>query len=453
MKQIVTICLDLVLSVAVAVSLLSCGGQDTPQDTRYLLDFHLHNFEQASPVLVKGRMSLYVDYSTCCAMGQNSQFFQDVSASLVNKATSYYAIRGAQITREDIASGGGVYTLLRNIEEVNYAELKTAADRMADGNEEAVLLTDGEYFTLNTALGHDNDPYLAQAFKKWILKGHDIHIISEPYAEPYNGQSYQKKRFYIMFTDDRMANNIYERVCQTVNFSRYDGIDEFHISASHPRLFGAGNNSSVQNEVLLSKVKGYGHVEIEDWDGCDWETIEEMLVCQTDSVTGEPLPIGVPIITMQIDRSSFGCYDIEQLGVRTTDINREYNDYYTAREAGEKPVRVTDQPAELQQFIVVDDKAFKRDGTISLSFAPDWFDPSQLTGNLYNYLKIDLYIAKLREAFSGHERQFEFESISQPGMKNVSVASSIKQCLADDDVKAKMSGQVIYTIYVKSEKK
>ena len=38
-------------------------------------------------------------------------------------------------------------------------------------------------------------------------------------------------------------------------------------------------------------------------------------------------------------------------------------------------------------------------------------------------------------------------------MKNVSVASSIKQCLADDKVLEKMVGQVVYSIYIKSEEK
>ena len=181
--------------------LASCNKDiTTPDDTKYLEEFHLANFEPNEKYLQENKLNLFVDYSTCNYLGQNSQFFQDIEASLVNKASAYYSIKGDQIRQEQ----GDVYTLLRNIEEVNYAELAKAAQMMADDNCESVMITDGEYYTPSTAKGHDNDPYLADAFKKWILRGYDIHIISEPYVEPYNGQNFNKKRFYIMFTDDRM---------------------------------------------------------------------------------------------------------------------------------------------------------------------------------------------------------------------------------------------------------
>ena len=235
-----------------SIFLLASCNKDitTPDDTKYLAEFHLANFEPNEKYLQENKLNLFVDYSTCNYLGQNSQFFQDIEASLVNMASAYYSIKGDQIRQEH----DDVYTLLRNIEEVNYAELAKAAQMMADDNCESVMITDGEYYTPSTAKGHDNDPYLADAFKKWILRGYDIHIISEPYVEPYNGQSFNKKRFYIMFTDDRMQNNIYERVRRTVDFTQFPDVDEFHISASHPKLKGNGNNCSVQNEILEKQV-------------------------------------------------------------------------------------------------------------------------------------------------------------------------------------------------------
>ena len=90
---------------------------------------------------------------------------------------------------------------------------------------------------------------------------------------------------------------------------------------------------------------------------------------------------------------------------------------------------------------------------INISFNQEWFTPEILSGTPYNYFKIDLTIGDVQSIFGQHEEKFEFESITQPGMKNVSVASSIKQCLADDKVLDKMRGQVVYSIYIKSEKK
>lgn len=421
----------------------------TPDDTKYLQEFHLVNFEPNEKILQENKLNLFVDYSTCNYLGQNSQFFQDVEASLVNKTSSYFSIKGNEIKQEQ----GDVYTLLRNIEEVNYAELAKAAQMMADDNCESVMITDGEYYTPSTAKGHDNDPYLADAFKKWILRGYDIHIISEPYVEPYNGQMFNKKRFYIIFTDDRMENNIYERIRRTVDFTQFPDVDEFHISASHPQMKGNGNNCSVQNEILESKTKGFGTFEIEDWYGCDWKTIEDELVNGVDEETGELLKSGTPIIQMGLDKNSFGCYRIKSVNLKVYDINQEYSEYYEAKANGEKPGHQEFTLNELENFMQIDTKEFDKHSKINISFNQDWFDPSVLSGKPYNYFKLDLSIGDVQSIFGQHEEKFEFESITKPGTKNVSVASSIKQCLADDKVLDKMRGQVIYSIYIKSEAK
>lgn len=432
------------------VSLSSCcGGVPTPEDTKYLEEFHLVNFEPQEKYLQDGALNLYVDYSTCNKLGQNSQFFQEIAASLVNKTSAYYSIKGSEIQKEE----GDVYTLLRNIVEVNYAELANAAQMMAAGDCESVMITDGEYYTPSIAKGHDNDPYLANAFKAWILKGYDVHIISEPYIEPYNGRNFNKKRFYIMFTDDRMQNNIYERIRRTVDFTQFPDVDEFHISASHPQMKGNGNNSSTQNEILESKSKGYGTFEIENWDGCDWKTIEDELVNAVDEETGEPLKNGTPIIQMGLDKNSFGCYRIKSVDLKVYDINEEYNTYYEAKVNGENPGHQDYTLTEIENFMQIDSKEFEKHSKINISFNQEWFDPNVLTGKPYNYFKLDLAIGDVQSIFGQHEEKFEFESITQPGSKNVSVASSIKQCLADDKVLEKMRGQVVYSIYIKSEAK
>lgn len=439
------------LSCCLNTLLLASCNKDvtTPNDTKFLADFHLVNFESTINPLQENKLNLFVDYSTCNMLGQNSPFFQDIAASLANKTSTYYSIKGSEIKQEQ----GDVYTLLRNISEVDYAELRKAAMMMADGDCESVMLTDGEYYTPSIAKGHDNDPYLADAFKKWILRGYDVHIISEPYIESYNGKNYNKKRFYILFTDDRMQNNIYKRIRRTVDFKNYPTVDEFHISATHPQMKGNGNNSSTQNEILESKSKGFGTFEIEDWDGCDWQTIESSLVNAVDEETGEPLQNGATIIQMAMDKNSFGCYRIKSLTTKVYDINQEYNEYYEARLNHEKPGKQEYNLVELENFLQIDNKEFEKLGMINLHFNSDWFDPSVLTGTPYNYFKIDLAIGDVEQIFTQHEDKFEFESISKDGMKNVSVSSSIKQCLADDKVLDTMKGQVVYSIYVKSEAK
>jgi len=432
-----------------------CNSIETPEDIKYLEEFHITNFLPQEKLLNEDQLNLYVDYSTCNMLGQNSHFFQEIAASLVNKTTGYFSIKGDSIKQENISENGGVYTLLRNIVEINYAELANAADMMAESDCESVLITDGEYYTPSIAKGHDNDPYLADAFKKWILKGYDVHIISEPYVEPYNGKDYNKKRFYILFTDDRMANNIYERIHRTTNFTNYPDVDEFHLSASHPKLKGNGDNSSAQNKILESKCKGFGTFEIQDWDGCDWETIENLIVNAVDEKTGVSLQNGASVIELGVDKNSFGCYRISSLKMNVYDINQIYSEFYSAKENKQKVGR-KDYDLEslaLENFMMIDDKEFEKHSKINIHFDQTSFNPDLLTGSPYNYLKLDIAISDVQSIFDQHEDRFEFESISQDGEKNISVASSIKQCLADDKVLEKMRNQVIYTIYIKSEKK
>ena len=421
----------------------------TPNDIKYLEEFHLVNFALEENNLDESTVRLYVDYSTCTKLGQNSEFFQALEPTFTQLTTNYYSIKGSIIKEENLQDSS-VYLRLRNINEINYAELRLAAEQIANGNSEAVFLTDGEYFTQNTAKGHENDPWLTDALKKWILKGHDIHILSEPYVE---GDRFNKKRFYILFTDDRNNNNVYERILRTVDLTQFPNVDEFHISASHPQMKGNGNNCSTQNEYLLSKSKGYGTFEIQDWDGCDWKTIEDQLVNAYDDETGEPLERGATIIQMGLDKNSFGCYRIKSINLKVYDINQEYYDYYCSREESGKPVPIDFQQNEIENFMEVDDQEFEKHSNINISFKKDWFTPSVLTGSPYNYFKVDISINEVQSIFDLHEDKFEFESISNIGSKNVSVASSIKQCLADDDVLNKMHNQVIYSIYIKSEAK
>ena len=166
----------------------------TPLDTKYIKDFHVTNFYQSSDMLDEDNLALYVDYSTCIAEGmKTSAFYVKLVPSFVEATKSYYSIKGDIISKEEPAD---TYNRLLNIVEVNYADLKSAAEQIANGNTEAALLTDGEYYNPNLAGANPNNPYLAKAFKTWMKKGHDIYILSEPYVEVNHGQQYNKKRFY-----------------------------------------------------------------------------------------------------------------------------------------------------------------------------------------------------------------------------------------------------------------
>ena len=429
---------------------VSCNKTTTPPDTKFIEDFHVANFYQSSKLIEEDQLALYVDYSTCIAEGmKTSSFYVKLVPSFVEAAKSYYSIKGDVITKEEPTD---TYNRLLNIVEVNYADLKSAAEQIANGNTEAALLTDGEYYNPTLAGANPNNPYLAEAFKTWLKKGHDIFILSEPYVEVNNGQQYHKKRFYFLFTDSRLKNNIYERITQTASLEQFPDVQLFHLSADHPNVMAEGN-SSKPNDILAATITPSGSFEVQDWT-IDWKNINNFIMGAVDQQTGKPLPNGDVVISgLKVDRNSFGGYKITDVDVKVYDMNAEYMDFYTRKEAKEKVGPLDTELTECPNFLVVDHKEFNRHGIINLYFDVMKLDNAFLKyGNPYNYFKIDFFISQTENVFSKYSSMFTFDLLGQPGVTNSSVVTSVEQCLVDKDLQNQMKNSPFYSIYVKSNK-
>ena len=312
-----TICGKIVLGLIGLSVLTSCKwlfGDHIPTDDgdkffEYVPEFHYTYFSNGVDAIKSGNLSLYVDYSTCNVLGQNSPFYQALIPSWVDATKHYYSIKGDQIAEEE----GNTFNLLKSIQDYSYADLVSAAKKMANSDSESVLLTDGEYFQPTIAQGNINNPYMSEALKTWLKKGHDIFVFTEPYQEQYKGQLFNKKRFYILFTDIRLRDNIFDRIMQTAKLQQFPDVEMFHLSADHPTLAAEEANSK-PNENLSAKVKGFGSFEAQEWQ-INWEDgIEPLIVYALNPQTGEALPDG-EIFTggLKVDRNSFGGYRISKV--------------------------------------------------------------------------------------------------------------------------------------------
>lgn len=421
---------------------------ESAPDDKYLCEFHNKHFQYTGneSKLNENDLSLFVDYSTCITLGQHSPFFQSLVPSFVAATKHYYSIKGDKIVEEQNIN---VFQALSNIVEVNYADLKQAANLIVNGNSEGVLLTDGEYYQKNIAGGGISDPYLANAFKQWLKKGHDIYILAEPYLE--GPQKYNKKRFYFLFTDSRLEGNIYKRICETTKLENYPDVEMFHLSASHPTIMTENGKSKI-NEIISASNKNYGLYEIQDWP-VDWKTIEGYIMGAVDESTGEPLQYGNPVISgLSVDRNSYGGFRISDISIKVYDINADYYNFYTETEA---PTGLNLSSISLTESVnafVYDKEEFNKHGNINIHFDVPMWNPSFLSSKPFNFTKIDINVSDVENVFDNYEEMFNFDAIGLPGKQNTSVSESVKQALFDKDIQNMMKNANLYTIYIKSNK-
>ena len=447
LRKVITCCFHLSMGIITLLSLISCSNNSITTDDgggkyfKYVPEFHYTYFSKGYDAIKSNNLSLYVDNSTCNVLGQHSSFYQALVPSWVASTKHYYSIKGDSIIEEH----GNTFNLLRSIQECNYANLVDAINKMAENDGESVLLTDGEYFQPTVGKSNINNPYMTEALKKWLKKGHDIFIFSEPYEEAYKGQTYNKKRFYFLFTDIRLKDNIYDRIMQTTKLQQFPNVEMFHLSADHPSLAAEGT-SSKPNGNLSAKVEGHGDFEAQEWQ-IDWKDgIEPLLVNAFDAQT---FTGGI-----KVDRNSFGGYRIKNVNVKVYNINQEFTDFCMAKETGKKIGGSLGTITHEDFFVKLDEAEFNKHGIINLHFDTQMYTPdSVLNGDPYNFTKIDICVSEVDDMFSQFEHQFEFDSIDMPGQNNTSVAESIRQCLADPDIKNMIETCPIYSIYIKSLKR
>ena len=437
------------LGVIIAgVSLVSCKNDNVPYDTKHIADFHRLSNNAEVIDITNDKLALYVDYSNCIANGMTSSFYQKMVSPLTAATKEYWSIKGNAITQED----GDTYHLLNNVTEVNYAALDKAIEQMAQREGESVMLTDGELFTQTATKNNPNNPYMHNAFKKWLLKGHDIHIIAEPFQEKYHGKIYSKKRFYIIFTDDRVQGNIYDRIKEIVDMEQFPQVDEFHLSGNYPWIVPENGKISVSNEIVAANVTSCMAYEIQDWQ-VDWKNIINLIVNAYDD-NGNPLPNGEKLIGgLKINKNAFGCYRISDIGVRVININDEYFNLYNIIESNEKVEKIGNTGPAIENFLIVDKDEFKKHGMADIYFDINNFAPNgDLTGKPYNYFRIDIVINNLENILDNSIDMFNFDSITSDGQTNISISESLKNCVFDPELINQLKGKVLYSIYVKSDK-
>ncbi len=424
------------LSVAL---LASCGG-DTPDNADYINDFH----KQYSPThhnpLVPDSVSLYVDYTKATEMKAKIKFYWEVMRpTLADKVEKYYAIKGQEINRE----AGDVAELLSGVRNYENPDLKGALDRIVNGNTEAVLITDGE-------LADPVSPFMKDAFKTWLLKGHDVYIMAEPYYE--NGKvSAKKLLFFFIFYDAKMDKNLFEYIKKVGRISHYPKIHKMNLSIT-PFVKGTHGGHSDPNSYVQAMVTRKGDMELQEWSTGWTDKIEKFILQGKEGGKKEQDNGMVLIDGLQLDKNSIAGVRINNIVMKVFNINDDYTDYFNAKKAEEEVDSVIDWE-EVEHFMLFDQNAFERNSFMKVYFDKKNYNDGCLDGKPYNYFKIAFFISELHENMERFRPMLEFDDRFKEGFKNISVFESVKQTINDPEITEFIAANPFYSIYVKALQK
>ncbi|WP_300725960.1 hypothetical protein [uncultured Bacteroides sp.] len=397
-------------------------------------------------------IDLYIDYSTCVSEAIQSSYYQAVHPVIVDCNPVYYSIKGNKIT-EETTDRQMVYQLLRSVKEVNNAEIKVAVNKIVNGNRQAVLITDGEYFMPGVTGDNLNNPYLAEEFRTWLKKGHDIYIYSEPYLE---SNKFNKYRYYMLFTDCTIDNNIQQKFQRSAPAD--PNVKMFHLSMKAPgvtfdKTYPQINDALSMNEAVSS---ANNHYEVEEFQ-TGWEDIYSYLKENAVDAMGNPLPKGDFVMRgLFLKSSDSDAFKISELDVLTYNV---YPSYAELRDSitnnGAMPKCTLGEP--LSKVFVIDEDIYKKTGEIVLRLDPD-FDGSSLSSEGPNLLRVDIVVKKSEENFTTNPQlaqNFKWTSISarNAGRENTSLYESIRQVLIDPQMHPEnYSDKVVYTFYLNTLK-
>lgn len=374
-------------------------------------------------------VDLYIDYSDCMTTATQSEYYMNVQPAIIACNPNYYSIKGGDITYES-NDKMKVHQLLNGIKNVDYSNLKGAVDSILKNNHEAILITDGEYY--QKGIGANlNNPYLADEFKEWLMRGLDVYV----YSEPYQSGKFTKNRYYMLFTDHRIDNNIQQIFSR--NAPKDSKVKMVHLYSGIPGVQIA-ESGVILNEQLLDTKEGKVYPAL----GFEWHVLDAKwsdiytYIAQAEEKKDRIFLSGVKLTVGEED-----AYRPEEIEVKSYEISDAYLNFNS------KGKQHPTLGEELEDFLKVDEDAWKK-GNVVLKFDED-FDGGGLIGEEGNLLRIDICVKESKENFTGNSEigdKFKFDS---PYGMNTSVYESLKQTLLDPSISPEKKGNpVIYTIYL-----
>jgi hypothetical protein len=425
---------------------------DYIKDPQKLVDFHKKYSTNSLNEQLNDSIDLFVDYSTCVYQAErehddSAPFYHAVRSKLLYcERVMFWSIKGSSISREE----GGLNDLFKGVTDTKYADLKNAVSMIVQNNNQAVLITDGEYYQQSSSRDNYNNPYLGRDFVNWLKKGNDIYILTEPYKE---GNIHDKFRYYMLFTNCKIENNIYKIL--TDEIQKYSNIKVVHLSISDFNIKKdyPGLHKPVVNNTLALYEDSYfsdSSFEFQEYQ-IDWSDIVKYIQNAPDPETGNPIPGGDYLLRgIFINDQEIKYHKIKDIDVKVYNV---YDEFRTFEDTSY--INKTTEHKEIAEIFSVDKEAFKKNGEVVLKIHEN-FSGNGLNTDRENLLRVDIVIKDIEHTFGNYKNEFnvfKWKSISQAyqGMTNESVYQSIRNALEDKTLTPILiNNGILYTIYIKT---
>jgi predicted transcriptional regulator with HTH domain len=382
---------------------------------------------------------LYLDHSTCVVDArQNSPVFNALRPQLGQYSDTLCLIKGSVLESIPLnRSDNEVFRILQTIQQdIPYSDILKAVEQICSSNQQAILITDCEFIKDN--LCHDSDPYLSEPFKRWLQRGYVIYIVTEPYQEKTRGRTYDKKRFYFIFTDERIGAPISHNMLNELRPFINSKVSVFKLINSDLQVKRNGEMFSEDLDISdVEQKNGFEYVEINN----DWDEIREY-VMKLDKYD-EPLPDEnpLPLIKNLVfnDGENYVIRDVEVVASNITSQYLALSDSLNEAETVPETVDISDG------FMI--DKEALQANKLNVMLTNKIFNHLECGGNL---IRLDFVITQV-ELKPYDANIFTWQSLYNP-TEAICVAKSIDNALRDIEVVPTYKDRrVIHTVFLKTQ--
>ncbi len=288
-----------------------------------------------------GNPALYIDFSS----GINNAFSDPAIRSMMTDCFNtilaqnfeVYKLGSNKITALNVANTTDLGQQVSNPGQYLdiWAPIQSAVEKIVDGNNDALLITDFEEWQMNIEV--TNTAYLKIPFSKWLEKGNSIHFFIADYKEG----AVDKHLYFTIFSyGDTDASSMISKLenklgSLTTRFDLSDKSYKLRTAYTSDKTGGIfydtnGKSDKAKNVLdlkdnYINGLKNGKHFEFYPL-GLDWKSIEELHATYSSQTNDF-------FRKLYIDLSNQDSYTFGDFDVKVSDVTTDFENFAKAEEA------------------------------------------------------------------------------------------------------------------------